>query len=381
MQVSSSRRWILFYFCAANILVSFNISALTAVIPAISRSLNISANDAAGIIPYYMIPYGIGALLFAPLASRFSIKLLMMMALLLYTAGNLLSLWVDSLPIILTGRVISGLGASAVTPLALMTLGKVFEKEIRGRVLGIFFSCSFFGAMLGLMLSGVAPWHWLFAVPIVLGVILFCLFFACPSQGMEANRAIKVNYLEAINISGLRRLLIFIFLMSLFFHGVCKWYGVFLDRVYDYNQITISALIILTALTAAIGQLVAGVITDKWGRIKACYIGIIIISIFIMALWGKYSLLGIGFILSMISVGWTIAHNGVSTLLTDFPDTYRSELAGLNSSVRFLSGGIGFWLSGSFMESNFGLTFFVIGALMLSLIFFIPSLVVERKEN
>ncbi len=376
----SSRQWILFYFCAASILVSFNISALTAVIPAISRSLNISANDAASIIPFYMIPYGICALIYAPLASRFSIKTLMIVACLLFAFGNALSLWVDSLNIILIGRVIAGLGAAAVTPLALMTLGKIFEKEVRGRVLGAFFSCSFFGAMLGLILSGFAPWHYLFSVPTILAFLLAAAFLFCPNEGMEANSLVKVNYLEAFKAKGLRRILIFIFLMSLFFHGVCKWYGVFLDNIYGYNQVTISGLIILTALAGTVGQIIGGVVTDKLGRAQACAVGIGILAVFIMALIVKLSLIGMAIVLCMISIGWTIAHNGISTILTDFPDTHRSELAALNSSVRFFSGGIGFWLSGSFMQQNFGLTFFVIGCLMMLLLFFVPNLIVQRKD-
>ncbi len=376
----SSRRWILFYFCAASVLISFNISALTAVIPAMARSLNVTANDAAGVIPYYMIPYGICALLYAPLAARYSIKQLMIAACLLFALGHLISLSGNNLTIILLGRVVAGLGAAAVTPLALMTLGKIFEKDVRGRVIGMFFASSFLGAMLGLLLSGVAHWHWLYTVPVILGIFLALGFYFCPDEGMEANSGIKVNYLDAFNAGGLRRILLFIFFMSLFFHGVCKWYGVYLDKIYGYNQLTISSLIILTAIAAGLGQVIGGFITDKLGRRNACYIGTVLLGVSVAALFFQYSMPVLIAVLSLISLGWTIAHNGISTVLTDFPDTYRLELASLNSAVRFFSGGIGFYLSGSFIESNFSLTFLIIGGLMLSQIFFIHKIVPQRKE-
>ena len=121
--------------------------------------------------------------------------------------------------------------------------------------------------------------------------------------------------------------------------------------------------------------MIGGFITDKIGRAQACYIGVAILGVSIMALYGHYPLIGLAVVLSMISVGWTMAHNGISTVLTDFPDTYRSELAALNSSVRFFSGGIGFWLSGNFIQQNFSLTFLVIGLLMLSQIIFIHKIV------
>ncbi len=369
------RTWILFFFCAANTLVSFNVSALTAVIPAISRSLNVSANDASGIIAFYMIPYGLCALLYTPLTTRFSVKSLMVVTAALYAFSNWMCLWSDSLPVILAGRVLAGVAAASSTPLALLTLGKIFEKEVRGRVLGLFFSCSFFGSMLGLTLSAFAPWHWLFVVPLWAAIALTIALLFCPKEGMEANRSLKFDYREALRMPGLRRILIFICVMSFLFNGVCKWYGVYLEKLYNYDQMTISFVIILTALASTIGQNIGGHITDKWGRSAACKIGIAILGVFIMALLGHYPMAVIAAILFMISIGWTIAHNGISTVLTDFSDRYRAELAGLNSTARFLSGGMGFYVSGSFVQANFGRSFFIIGALMLSQILFVKKIV------
>ena len=376
----SSKYWILFFFCCANVLTSFNISALTAVIPAISRSLNVPVNDVAGIIPFYMVPYGLGALFFAPLAARYSIKALMIVAFVLFSLGNWMCLWSDSLPVILNGRVIAGLGAACVTPLALMTLGKIFDKEVRGRVLGFFFSSAFFGVMLGLLLSAFAEWHWLFTLPACLGPLLALALCFCPREGMEANTAVRVRYLEAFQVSGLRNILVFIFGMSMLFNAVVKSYGVYLDKIYHYSQPLISVLIILTAIAAVGGQLLGGLITDRWGRARSCYIGITIIGLSVMALFFEHSLIVLGFILAMVSIGWTIGHNGVSTVLTDFPDTYRLELAALNSAVRFFSGGLGFYISGNFIQANFGLSFLCIGALMLSQVIFIPRIVPRTAQ-
>lgn len=52
-------------------------------------------------------------------------------------------------------------------------------------------------------------------------------------------------------------------------------------------------------------------------------------------------------------------------MLTDLPSDYRSEIASLNSAVRFFSGGVGFFVGGTFVESHFGLTFFAFGMMML----------------
>ena len=374
------RRWILFYFCCANILISFNISALIATVPAISRSLNVSAGDVAGIVTYYMIPYGLCALLYVPLACRFSVKTLLILSSALFALGSWMCLWSDSLNVILIGRILSGFAAAAVTPLGLVTLGKIFEKRLRGRVIGLFFSSAFFGSIFGLIISAVAHWHWLFIIPAWMGLFLTIALCFCPTQGMEAHQAVKIDYLDAFRMKGLRQLLVLIFFMSLFFHGVVKWYGVYLDKVYNYNQLAISFLIILTAFASMFGQMMGGVITDKLGRLYSCYIGTILLGISVMALYGHYSTVLLACAFCAVSIGWTIAHNGISTVLTDFSDQYRMELAALNSAVRFFSGGIGFWLSGNFVQRNFGLTFFIIGLLMFTQVFFISRIISQRKE-
>ncbi len=360
-------------------MVTFNITALNAAIPQISRSLGIPVNDAANIIGYYMLPYGLCALLFAPLAVKFSIKRLMIVSTLSYAFANWICLWSDSFNVILLGRIASGFGAAAVTPLALMTLGKIYDKDVHGRVIGLFFSASFLGSMLGLIVNSFLSWHWQFIIPSILGLMLSIGYCFCPRQGMESIKGIKIDYLEAFRMGGLRRILIFIFVTSLLFHGVVKWYGVFLDKIYSFDQSTISFVFILTALAGAFGQNIGGFITDKFGRRASCYIGLIMLGAAMMSLVKLHSFIVLSIILCLVTVGWSIAHNGISTVLADFSIKFRSELAALNSAVRFFSGGIGFWVSGGFVQYNFGFTFLGIGCLMLSQCFFIHK-IIPRKE-
>lgn len=379
--LKSNNHWhILALFCLTGVLIAFNISALIATIPAMARSLNQPAGDVAAIIAYYMLPYGLCALLYAYIATKYSVRMIMVFACILFAVGNLVSIASNQMNIILLGRVLSGVGAAAVTPMALLTLGKVFDKEMHGRVIGMFFGASFLGAALGLILSLFETWQWLFIVPAVFGLILSVGFAVGPKDGMEAYLNMRINYWNAIRVKGMRRILMLIFLMSMFFHGVCKWYGVYLDQIYEFNQQTISIIIILTAVAGAIGQLCGGVISDKFGRKNACYVGIGVISLSVMALYGHYQLGLLVAILCFISIGWTIAHNGISTILTDYSKAHRAEMAALNSAVRFFSGGLGFWLSGNFVQKNFGLTFLGIGFLMGLLLMMVSSINVVRKE-
>ncbi len=318
-----------------------------------------------------MIPYGLGALLYAPLAGRFSFKMILAATMFVYSVTNFVCAGAHSIQIILIARILMGLAAASVIPLCLISIGALFPKETRGRLVGLFFSTSFIASILGIIVSGLFPWRWLFMIPAVLAAVTTLLIVIGGQAAVFKLGRRRIDYLGVLRDVQIRNILIFIFAISFLYHGVHKWLGVYLHRIYDAPQWTISFFFVLIAVFGAIGQNFGGYVTDRIGRRVACELGVFILSVMTMLLWGKYPFFVLGIILSLLSIGWAIGHNGVSTVLTDFPDENRAEIAGLNSSVRFFSGGLGFLLGGPFVEKDFGLTFFGVGVLMfMALIFF-----------
>lgn len=273
----------------------------------------------------------------------------------------------------LIARILMGVTAASAIPLGLMIIGELFEKKIRGRLVGVFFSCAFIASLAGIALSGVANWRWLFFIPAILGILSATGFLMFGSDLLNRVHIGHINYLRVLKNIKARNIFIFIFAISFLYHGVHKWYGIYLSRVYHLNQFEISVCFIVAALGGLFGQLLGGVLSDKKGRLVSCLVGIMGLSVGTMLLVGTYPIMILGAILLLISMCWTVGHNGVSTVLTDFSDRDRPMIASLNSSVRFISGGLGFCVSSFFVEKNFGLTFFVIGVLMLLL-----SIVIKR---
>jgi MFS family permease len=67
--------------------ISFNVAAIAAVIPAMSLDLGLADLLVAKIIPFYMIPYGIGALIYAPLTRYVSYKVILGCSMALYSSA------------------------------------------------------------------------------------------------------------------------------------------------------------------------------------------------------------------------------------------------------------------------------------------------------
>jgi predicted MFS family arabinose efflux permease len=352
-----------------NISISFNTGAVAASIPLMSQDLGVDDLLVSRIVPFYMVPYGLGALLYAPLTRFFSYRLILGIAMVLYGIMSFVSGASQNFSNILFAQVVAGVAAASSTPLSLMIIGEFFEKNIRGRLVGIYFGSSFLASVVGMIFMGTMDWRFLFFVPAGLSIVTAFLLFAFPLDLLKRGHTASINYLEIFSHQKLCRIFIFIFLMSALYHAVHKWYGLYLYRVYGLDKGMISLFLIIAAVFGLSGQNIGGYLSDKKGRMVTCLIGGIILAVGTIGLFGHYSLMIVPLVLGVVSIGWTISHNSVSTILTDFSDEFRPMIASLNSSVRFVSGGLGFLLSTLLVQKSFEITFLIIGILFLILSF------------
>ncbi len=368
---AGERRLVYLLLCGACASISFNVTAISAAIPAISRGLGYPDFTIARIIPFYLIPYGLGALAYAPMTQWWSFRRILAGALALYAASGLMCAFGASrLPVFFGGRILMGLSAASAIPLGLLLIGRLYSKEVRGRRVGWFFSSSFVSALSGIVLSGLADWRWLFVAPAVLAGATALGFLAAPAPILARRSEARVSYLRSLRDPKIREVFAFIFALSFLYHGVYKWFGVYLDRFYRMDRTGISLLFALMSVVSFCGQVVGGHLTDRIGRRFSCRSGLILLAIATMLLIGHYPLPLLAFVLAAVSFAWTVGHNGISTVLTDFSEDHRPQIASLNSAVRFISGGLGFFVSSWFVRMSFGGTFFGIGILMAGLVAF-----------
>ncbi len=365
--VKNSKNIIIFLICFGNIAISFNTAAVAAAIPMISEDLGLPNFSVAQLVPFYMIPYGVGALLYALFTKYLSYRRVLAGAMLIYALFSLVTALSQYLPQMLLAQIGAGVAAAGSTPLSLMIIGELFEKNVRGRLVGTYFGCSFFASLVGIFFMGVAHWRWLFFIPAGIAFLTSLSFYLLNTDILRRVHGFRVNYFQIFYERPVRRVFIFIFLMSFLYHAVHKWYGLYLYEEYGLDKTAISAFLIIAAVCGLAGQNIGGYLSDKKGRMVTCFMGGLILALGTMSLAGHYSIFIVPVILGGIAMGWTINHNSVSTILTDFPDEYRPMIASLNSSVRFASGGLGFLLSTFFVERSFAYTFLGIGFLFLIL--------------
>ncbi|MBI4982512.1 MAG: MFS transporter [Candidatus Omnitrophica bacterium] len=369
------------FFCFEAAVLSFNVAASAAVIPSIAESFALSQFFVGKIIWLYMIPYGIAALFYGPLVRAFDARRIELICLICFSLANLLAGLSNNIYLLFAARFLMGIFGASVIPLALILIAKHFPVNKRGKFVGIFFAATFVASLLGLFLSGIVPWRWIYLLPAITGMILWLVMFIYLPSFKSDTGKFEINYHKALKNKALVGIFSYIFLISLFYHGVQQWLAVYFSNKYNFNQFVISMLVTLTSFSGIFGEVLGGLFSDSLGRVKTIKLGIwlMIASVFILIV--KLPLFIIALIMIIWGLGWTFNHAGLSTVLTDLPSEFLNESASLNSSVRFVAGGIGVVIGGWLLNRNFNFGFLIIGLSLFLLALFTRKLLFVKKES
>lgn len=367
--------------CLEGALLSFNVAACAALVPSVAGDFGLSQFIAGRIIWIYMIPYGIAALVYGPLVRRIDAKKIELFCLFFFSLANFLAGFSVNIAMLFAARFFMGLFGASVIPLGIILIARHIAKESRGKYVGIFFSATFAASVAGLFLSGVIHWRYIFLIPAVLGLILWVfIYFFLPSFKEDKN-ALSFNYLGAFRNRAVLHIFTYIFLISLIYHGIQQWLAVYFSSGIGLSQFLISALLTLASLSGIFGEIIGGRLSDRIGRIKTVNLGILLMVLSIFSLVFKVPAAIISLIMFAWGLGWTINHAGISTILTDLPEEFLNEAASLNSSLRFVAGGIGMVASGLLMQKSFLLGFSVLGTCLVCLFFFTERLIISGRHS
>ncbi|MDD5691949.1 MAG: MFS transporter [Candidatus Omnitrophica bacterium] len=355
-------------FCLEGAVLSFNVAAAAALVPSISADFALSQFVAGKIVWLYMLPYGLAALFYGPLVRAFDARRVELICIFLFSLANLLAGASRDISTLFTARFLMGIFGASVIPLGMILIARHISQDKRGRHIGIFFGSTFIASLLGLFLSGFIHWRLIFIIPGVLGLILWAFMYIYLPSFKEDLGPFRFGYLEAFKNRAFFRIFVYIFIISVIYHGIQQWLGVYFSTQRFLGQFVISMLITLTSLSGIFGEFTGGYLADKLGRKAVVKLGIIAMLLCVFLLLLKLPLSLLGLIMIIWGLGWTFNHAGLSTMLTDLPQGLLNEAASLNSGVRFIAGGLGAGLGGLIMQRSFSLGFIVFGIALFALL-------------
>jgi len=189
---------------------------VTVSLPTMMHDLSVDTSLGIAVLLAYTIMLAGTVLMFGRIADRRGMRRVMIAGFALFTASSLVCGLAPSLPVLVLGRLIQGIGGGMLSATSLGAVGYYFPPGSRGAGIGIISAASALGATLGSPLGGILSealgWRWIFLVNIPVGVlalwIVTCRFPPDPAPGAGSRPAFTDLSGVLLSIATLATLLI-----------------------------------------------------------------------------------------------------------------------------------------------------------------------------
>jgi ACDE family multidrug resistance protein len=334
-------------------------SMLIPILPKMKSELGITQFQTSLLISVFSISAAIMIPILGYLSDRFSRKVIVIPALILYGSGGILAgsaaAWFDqAYTWILTGRVMQGIGAAGTTSMAMALTGDLFKGGEQSKVLGLVEASNGFGKVIspiiGSLLALLVWYAVFFAFPIFcLASILLAMFFIKEKKSKKEPTPLReyVKGLVSVFKTEGRWLLVAYLagatcLFTLF--GILFYISDILEKDYGIDGVLKGAILAIPLLFMTTTSYITGSkIGKKMKRMKSLIVfGLVLMTISFASLVFFKSLIPFFAVLAISSIGTGLAVPCINSFITGSVSTeQRGFVTSLYGSVRFLGVAIG----------------------------------------
>lgn len=351
------REHLLWVLSGLTFLIFFQAYMVAPLIPRLSNVFGVSSQSVGLLVPAYLIPYGVATLFYGLLSDRVGRCPVFFASLLAFIVLTGLTATAGSVSQMIYWRLLTGLGASGVVPLALALMGALFPYEQRGRPLGWLFGAmaggAAFGSTAGAVLEPFIGWRMLFVG--VAGLTAAVTQLLLPYRNVLAAGTPQVSLSVAEVLAGYRGLLSsgrglrtygYVLLNSIFHSGVFTWLGVYFSRRYGLGEVGIGLALLGYGVPGFLLGPVIGRAADRWGRRWLIPVGLGVGAVSAALLIADLPLLGAALAVTLLSLGYDMTQPLLAGIVTQLGGKRAGQAMGLNVFMLFSGFGVGSLLFG-----------------------------------
>jgi len=140
----------------------------------------------------YLVASSVSVPLYGKLADVYGRKPILLIGIALFLIGSIASGVAPTMPVLIGCRVLQGLGAGSMQPIAITVVGDIFDLEERSRIQGVFGAAWGFFGLVGPMLGGFiiahTSWRWVFFMNVPFGIVAAVLIVTSLHENIEKRK-------------------------------------------------------------------------------------------------------------------------------------------------------------------------------------------------
>src|SRR5262245_22311988 len=175
-------------------------------LPAIQGDLDASTAELQWVVNVYLLVVAALVVTAGRIGDIVGRKLVFQVGMIAFVAGSALSALAPDMLALIGGRVLQGLGASALLSLSLAIVARAFPDDERPRALGIWAAVSGVALAIGPLVGGFlvedVDWRWIFWLNVPVGIAGFAITAAAARESRDETASRRIDVAGLVTLSG-----------------------------------------------------------------------------------------------------------------------------------------------------------------------------------
>lgn len=310
------------------------------ILPQIAEDFGITISKAGLLITVFSLCYAVTGPLLLSITSKIERKKLLMLSLLVFIIGSLMSAWSPSFAVLMLARVICAASGSLIIVIAITLAIKAVPAGYQARAIGFvsmgISSSIVIGIPVGVLISDWFNWRAVFIISTLLSVIAFIITIIFikqhqPSQSISLKEQFQA--IKSIKILSAHTMMI----LSMGGHYVLYAYLTpYLEYYYQFNATTISIIYFVFGFSAIGGGYIGGLLADKIGAKRAVLtvVGVFLAVLLLISLTASVMYIFLILLVAWGVLSWAISPPQQSYLIETTPRTADIQQSVHNSALQ-----------------------------------------------